>query len=188
MTAYKALITEYLTGFHKRNLQKKEAKQKRALERQRQERLELRKQVFQHRQELAERAAENVRAVELALGIDHSDAEIIETEDDTIQDQELEFENDEQLTVVTVVDDLSIDSLRHGDSRTSNPSGNEFNKYPSSGPVTSAPVAKQIARPRLQKVKYETKVARKVEKAKQKARKWKKDGASEDRTKKRMRH
>lgn len=77
---------EYLTGFHKRNVQKKEVKKQKAIERQRQERLELRKQVqtcsirlflseirnntsFQHRRDLAERAAENAKAVETALGM-----------------------------------------------------------------------------------------------------------------------
>lgn len=59
------LSREFLTGFHKRKLQKKEAAKNKAKERERQERLQTRKEM---RQQLREQAKENVRMVEGALG------------------------------------------------------------------------------------------------------------------------
>ncbi|KAI0690373.1 hypothetical protein BC835DRAFT_1243879, partial [Cytidiella melzeri] len=54
---------EYLTGFHKRN--KKEAKKKNTTEREKQQRLETRRE---HRKLLAEQATKNYREVEKAYG------------------------------------------------------------------------------------------------------------------------
>lgn len=179
---------EYLTGFHKRNVQKQEVRKKKAIERQRQERLELRKQ---HRRDLAERAAENAKAVETALGMIQSDAEAIESdlnEDDLPQDQELEFENDEKLAIVTVVDDFSIDSLRHGDEQNFSHSEPNFNpRTTPPNPINQTSVTKGTAKPRSHKVKYQTKTARKVERAKQRARKLEKAQKFGDKKKRRMR-
>ena len=55
--------SEFLTGFRKRKLQKKEAAKGKAKERERQERLEARKE---NRQALKEQAEENARLVESA--------------------------------------------------------------------------------------------------------------------------
>ena len=59
------LIREFLTGFRKRKLQKKEAAKSKAKERERQERLQARKEM---RQQLKEQAEKNARMVEGAFG------------------------------------------------------------------------------------------------------------------------
>jgi hypothetical protein len=88
---YALYIREYLTGFRKRNLAKKEARAARAKQKQKQEQLELRREVrflsqclraypwklllwligldfyWQKRKDLAQRAAENYAAVERAF-------------------------------------------------------------------------------------------------------------------------
>ena len=75
---------EFLTGFHKRKVQKKEDSKKKREEREKQERLEMRREVrtrscprrqnpvliyrVQNRRTLAERAAQNAAEVEAAYG------------------------------------------------------------------------------------------------------------------------
>ncbi|TFK54003.1 hypothetical protein OE88DRAFT_1611534, partial [Heliocybe sulcata] len=56
---------EFLTGFHKRKLAKKEAAKKKAIDREKQER---REQRLEHRRALAEQARSNAKEVEKAYG------------------------------------------------------------------------------------------------------------------------
>ncbi|KAF8483174.1 nucleolar protein 12-domain-containing protein, partial [Gautieria morchelliformis] len=168
---------EYLTGFRKRNLLKKEAKKKHAQERDRVEKLELRKQ---HRRELAERAAQNVREVEGAFGVLPEEPtlnpEIIDHNEKT-QQEELEFEDEEQLAIVTVVEDFAADSLRHPEPQrpADTDSPEQENKSASrsvSRTVRKKGILTSKSKPKSKsnKVRYETKAARKVERAKQKGR------------------
>lgn len=58
------VCSEYLTGFRKRNLQKKEAAKNRAKEREHKERLQTRRE---QRQALQEQARENAQLIEKAF-------------------------------------------------------------------------------------------------------------------------
>lgn len=99
---------------------------------------------------------------------------------DETQEEELEFEDDEQLAVVTVVEDFAADSLRHPDppqlpvainheSRESkHPAPSQTNEHKARGKNVFK--SKSKLRAKLNKVHYETKAARKVESAKQRAR------------------
>ncbi|KZT68239.1 hypothetical protein DAEQUDRAFT_745750 [Daedalea quercina L-15889] len=111
---------EFLTGFHKRKLQKKEAAKKKAVEREKQERLEARRE---KRRMLAERAAQNAAETERAYGGAVSDdGEASEEEWDGISNidkgkdkqKEEEYEYEEQVATVTVVEDFDPDELIHG--------------------------------------------------------------------------
>jgi len=100
---------EYLTGFHKRNIVKKEAKVAKAKERQRLERLDFRRE---KRRELAERAISNNDAVERAYRKDDSDEGFASEEDPSTtraKEEELEFEDEEQLATVTVIQDFDVE-------------------------------------------------------------------------------
>ncbi|THH05284.1 hypothetical protein EW145_g4908 [Phellinidium pouzarii] len=109
---------EYLTGFRKRNLEKRQAAKEKAKERDRLEHLQARKE---HRQALQERAIENAEMVESAFRkkIDGSDDENDNTEfrgfstfgkgkGKAIQ----EYEDEEQLATVTVIEEFDPNSLR----------------------------------------------------------------------------
>ncbi|KAF8590968.1 hypothetical protein K439DRAFT_1627394 [Ramaria rubella] len=163
---------EYLTGFRKRNLLKKETKRKNAQERERLEKLELRKQ---HRKELAERAAQNVREVEGAFGMFPGDVitnSDVRTHDGEAQlEEELEFEDEEQLAVVTVVEDFAADSLRHPEPLKQSDSGQRHPEGPREKGAASPATPKLRLKAKSNKVHYETKAARKMEKTKQRARK-----------------
>jgi len=113
---------EFLTGFHKRKLQKKEAAKQKAMEREKQERLEARRE---KRQMLAERAVQNAAETERAYGAAISDEEQDEEEwggissSGTInkgkgKQKEDEYEYEEQVATVTVVEDFDPDELIHG--------------------------------------------------------------------------
>lgn len=128
----------------------------------------------------------NINVLFFSGGAEANESDL--NEDDLPQDQELEFENDEKLAIVTVVDDFSIDSLRHGDEQNFSHSESKFN--PRTIPpklINPTPVTKGTAKSRSQKVKYQTKTARKVEKAKQRDRKFEKAQKFGDKKKRRMR-
>lgn len=102
------------------------------------------------------------------------------THNEKTQEEELEFEDEEQLAVVTVVEDFSADSLRHPNPPL--PLVNEFRSPEGEKPGTSqsteqkskekeASKAKSKLKAKSNKVRYETKAARKVERTKQRARK-----------------
>jgi len=97
---------EYLTGFHKRKVQKKEAEKKAAIAKQKRLRRENR---AENRQLLAEQARENARVVEQAYGkdIDESDdAEDARSESEPADP--FEFEDEEQVATVTIVEDFNV--------------------------------------------------------------------------------
>ncbi|KZW00294.1 hypothetical protein EXIGLDRAFT_604662 [Exidia glandulosa HHB12029] len=164
---------EFLTGFHKRKLQRTEEKKSKAIAREKQQRLETRKE---SRQALAEQAKENAAAVERALGANIGS----DDEDDDFAsrarklEDEMEFEGEEQLATVTVVEDFTTDDLilgprptrAHDDSsRESTPRPRPKHQEPPSSSTTKPSKPK----PREQKFRYETKAARRASKDKQKA-------------------
>ncbi|KAI0682976.1 nucleolar protein 12-domain-containing protein, partial [Cytidiella melzeri] len=175
---------EYLTGFHKRNVQKKEAKKKNAIEREKQQRLETRRE---HRKLLAEQATKNYREVEKAYGAQMSDDE--DADWDGISDKgkgraaehEEEYEGEEQLATVTVVEDFDPESLIHGPSRHAH-SLNNSEDTQSPQPSTSSAKPSRITTTDLKKTqsktaakakpaKYQTNAARKADRSKQLKRK-----------------
>ncbi|KAF8530461.1 nucleolar protein 12-domain-containing protein [Hysterangium stoloniferum] len=168
---------DYLTGFRKRNLEKKESKRKRAIERERLERLEIRKQ---QRQELAERAAKNAKEVESALGMQSGEPEDEKAAAGESHNEALEFSDEEHLAVVTVVEDFSPDSLLHGEARqaaalsdTSQHASDAAIPHQSGSRSQDKATAriKQRIKAKPKKVHYETQAARKAERTKQRARK-----------------
>ncbi|KAF9507864.1 hypothetical protein BS47DRAFT_272802 [Hydnum rufescens UP504] len=91
---------DFLTGFNKRNLLKKEAKIARAKEKQRTERLELRRQ----RRELTERAIRNHEAVESSYRNANKDWGPTSHP----QDEQVAFEDEDHFATVTVVQDFNL--------------------------------------------------------------------------------
>ena len=94
--------------------------------------------------------------------------------------EELEYEGEEQLAVVTVVEDFAADSLRHPDPQqpvmTNIRSPQPENRGPSLpivGKARERDILRSKSKPKTKsnKIHYETKAARKVERTKQKARK-----------------
>ncbi|OBZ67240.1 Ribosomal RNA-processing protein 17 [Grifola frondosa] len=118
---------EFLTGFHKRNLKKKEDAKKKAIEREKQERLEARRE---QRKLLAQRAAQNAAETERAYGGLVDDREYDDEWSGLSRscssqkgkgreiEMEEEYEDEEQLATVTVVEDFDPDALIHGPDRT----------------------------------------------------------------------
>ncbi|KAI0312974.1 nucleolar protein 12-domain-containing protein, partial [Amylostereum chailletii] len=173
---------EFLTGFHKRNLQKKEAGKKRAIEREKQERLEMRRE---KRRMLAEKAAENAAKVEGAYGgavlddggDDDDDEEWkgIGSSKSRGKEREDEYSDEEQLATVTVVEDFDPSTLIHGPpppfadpSSTTAPAAPS--KPPSRQPKPQGVRVDVKTKTKPKKIRYETKAARKAEKGKQHAR------------------
>ncbi|KAH7926509.1 hypothetical protein BV22DRAFT_1062709 [Leucogyrophana mollusca] len=176
---------EFLTGFHKRKVAKQEAAKKKAQLREKEERLETRRE---HRRMLAERAAQNAAEVEKAYGA------IIEDEDegaewtgisDKGKDKEVEaaFEDEEQLATVTVVEDFDPSVLIHGPVKTHSspplaldsdtPSPQAATKVKGKEKAKNDPVrlkSKAKKNEKAKKLKYQTKAARLADRSKQRAR------------------
>ncbi|KAI0305546.1 hypothetical protein B0F90DRAFT_1698947, partial [Multifurca ochricompacta] len=102
--------SEFLTGFHKRKLAKKEESKKKALAREKQERLEARRE---QRRMLADQAAQNAAKVEEAFGGFVQSFGL---------EQEAEYSDEEQLATVTIVEDFDPSTLIHGTSERKEPS------------------------------------------------------------------
>ncbi|KAF8601332.1 hypothetical protein BDV93DRAFT_238050 [Ceratobasidium sp. AG-I] len=101
---------DYLTGFRKRNLEKKKIAKAKAIEREKTEHLEQRRQM---RKELKERARTNFEEVEKAYGgaalaIADSSAKT------TTNEHEDEYSDDEQLATVAVIEDFDPLADMHG--------------------------------------------------------------------------
>ncbi|KAF9650898.1 hypothetical protein BDM02DRAFT_3092304 [Thelephora ganbajun] len=168
---------EFLTGFHKRKQQRMEEKKAKRKEREKQERLEERRQ---NRQMLAERAANNAAQVEAAYGgkpVDETDTQGPDSEEDTIQE---EYENEEQVATVTVVEDFDIDALIHAESPSKHPNPGLPNqsglsehraKEPKSTITNKTSGTSKKKATSAKKIRYETKATRLAEKKKQLARK-----------------
>jgi len=198
---------EFLTGFRKRNIVKKEAKKAKAIERERQERLEARRE---HRKALQEQAAQNVKLVESAYrenvneGSDDDDSEEEFTGFSSAEKGKAkatqEYEDEEQLATVTVVEEFDPDSLKHMPSsfRRSSPglsdaegrndaqdrtssdprkSRSKLNRAAEDRPTSSSvrhdntASAKKKTKVKPKKIAYESKAARKATRVKQRARK-----------------
>ncbi|KAG5648532.1 hypothetical protein DXG03_003143 [Asterophora parasitica] len=170
---------EFLTGFHKRKLAKADAARKKAVEREKQERLESRRE---QRRMLRERAVENAEQVESAyhalIGVPNDDAEDewsgISSEAKGKQKEE-EFEDEEITATVTVVEDFDPDTFIHGP-RITNDSRIKHQPPPADPglPPQSSSTARDKPAPKkktaTKKVRYQTKGERMVERTKQRAR------------------
>ncbi|KAG2146469.1 nucleolar protein 12-domain-containing protein [Suillus bovinus] len=173
---------EFLTGFHKRKVAKKEEAIKKAKLREKQERLDTRRE---HRRALAERAAQNAAEVEKAYGatIDDSD-----NEDERLGssgnegDQEIhgEYEGEEQLATVTVVEDFDPATFLHSPPMTGSAPADRSD---APSPTSVKPKGKEKAQndplkskrkvkknEKTKSVKYQTKAARLAERSKQRVR------------------
>ncbi|KAA1476789.1 hypothetical protein DENSPDRAFT_530278 [Dentipellis sp. KUC8613] len=175
---------EYLTGFHKRNLQKREAGKKKAQEREKRERLDARKE---HRRMLAEQAKENAAKVEEAYGGLVAGASDEEDDDEWTgfsagekgKGRADEYEDEEQVATVTVVEDFDPDTLIHGDApaRPDPAEGDDELKPKAYQGRSRSADAKESGEARVRKakvkpkkIKYQTAAARKAETSKQRAR------------------
>ncbi|KAL1745683.1 nucleolar protein 12-domain-containing protein [Schizophyllum fasciatum] len=166
---------DFLTGFHKRKVARTDAARKKAMEREKQQRLETRRE---QRQILREQAAENAANVEAAYGAlingeDSDELPALGPSGRAKGKQREEFEDEETLATVTVVEDFDPDTLIHG-------APDETRERPSPGPSSTSnapakvkPPAKKITLKKAskpKKIKYETNAARKAQTAKQRAR------------------
>ncbi|CCM05020.1 uncharacterized protein FIBRA_07219 [Fibroporia radiculosa] len=181
---------DFLTGFHKRKLQKKEAAKKKALEREKQERLEARRE---KRKLLAERAAQNAAETERAYGAhsegqDESDQEWSGISAEGISNKgkgkeiEEEYEMEEQVATVTVVEDFDPAEIIHGPQESRPESLKSQNAHSSTLPRTQPKIKSRdtlrsqplVAKSKLVKkakdIKYQTNAARKSERMKQRRR------------------
>jgi len=147
---------------------------------------------------LAERAARNATHVEAAYGgnpVDGTDTQGQDSEEDMIQE---EYENEEQVATVTVVEDFDMDTLIHAEPPSEHPNpGSSSNRdharrlecrseKPKPTANTSGTSKKKATS--AKKFKYETKAARFAEKKKQQARKLEKAaraGGKQSRSRKR---
>ncbi|KAJ3748868.1 nucleolar protein 12-domain-containing protein [Lentinula detonsa] len=162
---------DFLTGFHKRKVAKTEAAKKKALEREKQQRQQDRRE---QRRILRERAAENAAEIEKAFGATSASPEDQEWQgiSDSGEQKEQEFEDEEVLATVAVIEDFDPDTLLHGPTKTvSDP------ESPSVPVVAASPhrknfdsFAKASNKHKPQKIRYQTKEARKSERTKQRAR------------------
>ncbi|KAG5649759.1 hypothetical protein H0H81_002144 [Sphagnurus paluster] len=166
---------DFLTGFHKRKLAKADAARKKAIEREKQERLENRRE---QRRMLRERALENAAEVESAyhalLGVPDNEVDDdwkgISWEDKGKQKEE-EYEDEEITATVTVVEDFDPDTFIHGP-RITNASPNhqpppaDTQRRPSK--PHDRPATRKQVKPK--NIRYQTKGERKVERTKQRAR------------------
>ncbi|KAH9952968.1 nucleolar protein 12-domain-containing protein [Russula dissimulans] len=181
---------EFLTGFHKRKLAKKEESKKKAQAREKEERLEARRE---QRRMLAEQAAQNAAKVEEAYrgfvqpiiesdeewtGISRAGLSSEEREAER-HEREYEYSDEERLATVTVVEDFdpslhppgtpapaSSSSLseEHGAGDPPPPRGGEGRWEGRKRRVDEGSTAKKVT------VRYETKAARRATRATQRAR------------------
>ncbi|KAI0063607.1 hypothetical protein BV25DRAFT_1899214 [Artomyces pyxidatus] len=168
---------EFLTGFHKRKLAKKEEGRKKAQEREKQERLEARRE---QRRMLAEKAAENAARVEEAYGGLARDGEDEEwagigSSSKPAREAEAEYSDEEQMATVTVVEDFDPDVLIHGAPREPdvNPYSSPDARAKEKAKAKEDDVKDVGRKPKstpAKKIRYEGKAARVREKTKQRAR------------------
>ncbi|KAG1751654.1 nucleolar protein 12-domain-containing protein [Suillus paluster] len=173
---------EFLTGFHKRKVAKKEEAIKKAKLREKQERLDTRRE---HRRALAERAAQNAAEVEKAYGAiindsDDEDEGLNFSGNDREREVNGEYEGEEQLATVTVVEDFDPAAFLHDPpitgsvptDRLDTPSvtvvKTKGKEKPHNDPLKSKRKAKKNEK--TKSVKYQTKAARLAERSKQRAR------------------
>ena len=144
---------------------------------------------------LAERATENAAQVEAAYGgeiFDETDAQGPDSEGDIIQE---EYENEEQVATVTVVEDFDMDALIHPEPSSEHPGpssnrdrGGRLERRTARPKTTNAPRTLKNKGTSAKKTKYGTKAARLAERKKQRTRKLERAaraGGKESRPKKR---
>ncbi|KAJ4483298.1 nucleolar protein 12-domain-containing protein [Lentinula aciculospora] len=159
---------DFLTGFHKRKLAKTEAARKKAFEREKQQRQEDRRE---QRRMLRERAAENAAEIEKSYGaILAPSTEDQEWQRISGEQKEQEYEDEEALATVAIIEDFDPDTLLHGPSKIV--SDVESSALPVEA-VSSHQKNRDLAATKKikpKKVRYQTKEARKSERTKQHAR------------------
>ncbi|KAI0256162.1 nucleolar protein 12-domain-containing protein [Lactifluus subvellereus] len=172
---------EFLTGFHKRKLAKKEESKKKAQAREKQERLEARRE---QRRVLAEQAAQNAAKVEEAYGgfVQTTGSEeewngiASSSKAGGGLERAAEYSDEERLATVTVVEDFDPSTLIRGTSpeRPEPPPprlplpGKASRENGGMGDVQSRESKRKSVL--AKKVRYETKAARKATQAKQRER------------------
>ncbi|TCD71652.1 hypothetical protein EIP91_007399 [Steccherinum ochraceum] len=188
---------EFLTGFHKRKVQKKEAAKKKAEEREKQERLDAMQDERSTGQMLAERATENAKQVEkayreaIAGEASDDDEETVFSPTSKGKDEPMvadeEYEDEEQLATVTVVEDFDPDTIIHGPSKpqahpiepsevdVQQPSVSRekrpIKSHPSRQDSVTAKKSRVRTIRRAKDIKYQTKADRQTERTKQLKRK-----------------
>ncbi|KAJ7594422.1 nucleolar protein 12-domain-containing protein [Mycena floridula] len=158
---------EFLTGFHKRKLAKADAARKKAAAREKEDHLEARRE---QRRMLRERAAENAAQVERAYGAISDEEEWDGISDKGKQkEQEHDYEDEQVVATVAVVEDFDPDSIIYGESEP-NPSATSSVPRPPSQ-SSKPPVSKnRPSKPKSKKVRYQTKDARRADRVKQRGR------------------
>ncbi|EKM81050.1 hypothetical protein AGABI1DRAFT_105883 [Agaricus bisporus var. burnettii JB137-S8] len=157
---------DFLTGFHKRKLAKADAARKRAQERDKQLQAEARRE---QRRALREKAIENATKIEgeyAAVYGSHNEEEeewpgITPT---TSKQRDEEYEDEEVLATVTVVEDFDPDTILHGPPRPTSPTSKAV-------PPPPIPKPAPPKKPKAQKIRYQTKGARTADRRKQLVRK-----------------
>ncbi|KAF7428570.1 hypothetical protein PC9H_007796 [Pleurotus ostreatus] len=177
---------EFLTGFHKRKLAKQTAARQKAIEREKQQHLEARRE---QRKALREQAAANAAQVEKAYGgMQDDDDDDWDGISRVKEDEEAEYEGEEVVATVTIVDDFDPTEIIHGPSKPqpSSPNAPSSRGHTSSTaertsrvqPVphlghkhrTPSTAQSTTSKARPKSIKYETNAARKAQKMKQRAR------------------
>ncbi|KAF5523438.1 Ribosomal RNA-processing protein 17 [Colletotrichum aenigma] len=181
---------DYLTGFHKRKLQRVKFAQEQAAKKAREEKIEMRKQVKQERQKEVEEHVKAVNALlqEAQAADSDNDQEISDFEEwDGIEDQgkeqaaqtdivdyEDEYIDEDRYTTVKVE---AIAVTRDGLEKLNQDSdeeANDENKDKTENPAADKPAAKKKTfkdRPKKPKFRYESKLERQVGDRKLKAKK-----------------
>ncbi|KAI1214934.1 nucleolar protein 12-domain-containing protein [Annulohypoxylon truncatum] len=176
--------SDYLTGFHKRKLQRIKNAQEQAAQRARQEKIELRKQVREDRKREVEEHVQNVNAIlKEAQQAGYVGGE--ETSEDEAEewggfqdtpalepiDHEEEYIDEERYTTVTIESVIvSKDGL--SSSRPEGDSGEEDEDETTKGDSQHPPGSQENTRPpkkKKPKFRYETKSERQLSQRKQKA-------------------
>ncbi|KAF5317218.1 hypothetical protein D9611_003988 [Ephemerocybe angulata] len=175
---------EFLTGFHKRKKAKADAARKKAQDRAKEEHMEGRREA---RQALRVQAKENAEQVEKAYAalsgvIDGGDSDGSEDEWQGIgtssgKDQDAEYEDEEVVATVTVVEDFDPSTLTTAEplpaQRTSEePSQPNSSSKPPPSHEKRGQAPKKLHKPKVRekKIRYETKAARKHQHEKQRSR------------------
>ncbi|KAF8668548.1 Nucleolar protein 12 (25kDa) [Rhizoctonia solani] len=152
---------EYLTGFRKRNAERKKAAKAKATEREKQEHLEERRQM---RKELKERAQTNFEAVEKAYG--GAALEFVGISSVQPEEHEEEYSDEEQLATVAVIEDFdpTTDMLGPQKTRPEAEDGEQLEGQRQTKrlkPTAQKPNSekKSNPKPKPSKIRYETKAA-----------------------------
>ncbi|KAI1438247.1 nucleolar protein 12-domain-containing protein [Xylaria sp. CBS 124048] len=191
-----AARAEYLTGFHKRKLQRTKQAQEQAAERARQEKIEARKQLREDRQREVDEHVQNVNnALKQAAQAGYIDDEKEESEDDTaaewggfqdapaqpdLIDHEEEYIDEDRYTTVTVESvNVSKDGLTSSRPDEEESAGEEQDvnrNDQAQSEKTSDKNRHATQKKKKLKFRYENKLERQITNIKQKARHKRKSG------------